>query len=239
MKFNALVGAFLFFLPSFGQNSESDYEKNTNFGMKLGISASTMFGGELQNPSPLLGYVAGVYYHSKLDKRKLHYQTGLDLRLRGSNFNKNISDVSNRTYTRIGLVSIDVPLNALILLGNYSKEKVSHLMLGIQPSYIIRSVVYLGTGQIPAQSQVYMKKWQNLPLYNFELNGIIGYQHKQDGFGYQVALKVGLHTLNNQFELSVTETDPVTQLPVTYPITPQTGLGKYIGTGSLEFAFIF
>lgn len=239
MKFKALVGGFLLILQSFGQSSESDYEKNTNFGMKLGISASTMFGGELQNPSPLLGYVAGVYYHTKLDKRKIHYQTGIDLRLRGSNFNLNDKEASNRTYTRIGLVSLDVPLNALFLLGNYSREKSNHFMIGIQPSYILRSVVYLGTGQIPAQSQVYMKKWQNLPLYNFELSGLIGHQHKQEGFGYQIALKVGLHTLNNNFELSVTETDPVTQLPVTYPLTPQTGLGKYIGTGSLEFAFIF
>jgi len=235
MKFKALVGMFFLFVQLHAQSSESDYEKNTNLGMKLGISSSMMFGGELKNPTPLLGYVAGIYYHSKLDKRKIHYQTGIDLRLRGSNFNNVNDSMSNRAYTRIGLVTLDIPLNALILVGNYSREKVNHIMVGLQPSYILRSVVYLGSGQIPAQSQVYMKKWQNLPLYNIELNGLLGFQHKQEGFGYQVALKVGLHTLNNQFKL--VSTDPDTG--VDYDLLPATGFGKYIGTGSLEFAFIF
>ncbi len=235
MKIKAFLVALVFAIQLNGQSSDPDYEKSTNFGMKLGISASTMFGGELQKPNPLLGYVAGVYYHSKLDKKKLHYQTGLDLRLRGSNFNNVNDSMSNRAYTRIGLISVDVPLNVLILLGKYSKEKVNHVMVGIQPSYILRSVVYLGSGQIPAQSQVYMKKWQNLPLYNFELAGLVGYQHKQEGFGYQIALKVGLHSLNNNFKLVTVDPDS----GIEYDLLPKTGTGKYIGTGSIEFSFIF
>ena len=123
MKFTSIIGMFFFMVQLQAQNSESDYEKNTNIGMKLGISASTIFGGELQNPNPLLGYTAGIYYHTKLDKRKIHYQTGIDLRLRGSNFNNVNDSMSNRAYTRIGLISLDIPLHALILVGNYSKEK--------------------------------------------------------------------------------------------------------------------
>jgi hypothetical protein len=235
MKFKGLIGMFFLIVQLQAQNSESDYEKNTNIGMKLGISASTMFGGELLNPTPLLGYTAGIYYHTKLDKRKFHYQTGIDLRLRGSNFNNVNDSMSNRAYTRIGLISIDVPLHALILVGNYSKDRANHIMLGIQPSYIIRSVVYLGPGKIPAQSQVYMKTWQNLPIYNLEINGLVGYQHKEEGFGYQLSLKVGLHNLNNNFKLVSTDIDSGKE----YDILPITGFGKYIGTGSLEFAFIF
>ena len=94
--------------------NDPDYEKNTNFGIKLGISASTMFGGELANPTPLMGYVAGIYYHNKLDKKLIHYQTGLDLRLRGSNFNNVNATQENRTYSRIGIISVDIPLNLLI-----------------------------------------------------------------------------------------------------------------------------
>ena len=39
--------------------NDPDYEKNTNFGIKLGISASTMFGGELANPNPLFTILLG------------------------------------------------------------------------------------------------------------------------------------------------------------------------------------
>jgi hypothetical protein len=235
MKIKAFLVALFFAIQLNGQNSDPDYEKSTNFGMKLGISASTMFGGELQNPTPLLGYVAGLYYHSKLDKKKIHYQTGLDLRLRGSNFNNVNDSLSNRAYTRIGLISVDVPLNLLILIGKYSRERVNHIMVGIQPSYILRSVVYIGAGQIPAQSQVYMKKWQNLPLSNFEISGIVGYQHKEEGFGYQIAFKVGLNNLNDNFKLVTVDSDT----GIEYDLLPKTGTGKFIGTGSLEFAFIF
>ena len=97
--------------------NDPDYEKNTNFGIKLGISASTMFGGELANTTPLMGYVAGIYYHNKLDKKLFHYQTGLDLRLRGSNFNNVNETQANRTYSRIGIISVDMPLNLLIKVG--------------------------------------------------------------------------------------------------------------------------
>ena len=235
MKIKAFIVALLLVLQLNGQASDPDYEKSTNFGMKLGISASTMFGGELQNPTPLLGYVAGLYYHNKLDKKKIHYQTGLDLRLRGSNFNNVNDSLSNRAYTRIGLISVDVPLNLLILTGKYSRERVNHIMVGIQPSYILRSIVYLGAGQIPAQSQVYMKKWQNLPLSNFEISGIVGYQHKEEGFGYQIAFKVGLNNLNDNFRLVTVDSDT----GIEYDLLPKTGTGKFIGTGSLEFAFIF
>ena len=235
MKIKAFIVALLLVLQLNGQASDPDYEKSTNFGMKLGISASTMYGGELLNANPLLGYVAGLYYHSKLDKKKIHYQTGLDLRLRGSNFNNVNDSLSNRAYTRIGLISVDVPLNLLILTGKYSRERVNHIMVGIQPSYILRSIVYLGAGQIPAQSQVYMKKWQNLPLSNFEISGIVGYQHTEEGFGYQIAFKVGLNNLNDNFRLVTVDSDT----GIEYDLLPKTGTGKFIGTGSLEFAFIF
>ncbi len=219
--------------------NDPDYEKNTNFGIKLGISASTMFGGELANPTPLLGYVAAIYYHSKLDKKLIHYQTGLDLRLRGSNFNNVNDSQSNRAYTRIGIISVDIPLNLLIKVGDFTKAKTNHIMVGIQPGFIFRSVVYIGADQMPLNSGTYSSTWANLPLKNFELTGILGYQHKQEGFGYQIALKVGLNNLNKNFKLTTSETDPVTKKTTIYPLLPLTGMGKNIGTASLEFAFIF
>lgn len=234
-----------FFLLSFvvistlGAQNDPDYEKNTNLGLKLGFSASNMFGGELSNPTPLLGYVAGFYLHNKLDKKIIHYQTGIDLRLRGSNFNNVNDSQQNRAYTRIGIISIDIPLNLLINVGEYTKTNVNHLMVGIQPSYILRSVVYIGADQIPLNSGNYSSTWSNLPLKLFEFAALVGYQHKQEGFGYQLALKVGLNNLNRNFKLQTSETDPVTKVTTVYPLTPLTGMGKYIGTASLEFSFIF
>jgi hypothetical protein len=219
--------------------NDPDYDKNTNFGIKLGISASTMFGGELANPTPLMGYVAGIYYHNKLDKKLFHYQTGLDLRLRGSNFNNVNETQANRTYSRIGIISVDMPLNLLIKVGEFTKAKANQIMVGIQPGIIFRSVVYIGADQMPLNSGNFSSTWDNLPLKNFELTGLLGYQHKQEGFGYQIALKVGLNNLNNNFKLTTSETDPVTKITTVYPLLPLTGLGKHIGTASLEFAFIF
>jgi hypothetical protein len=152
--------------------NDPDYEKNTNFGIKLGISASTMFGGELANPEPLMGYVAGIYYHNKLDKKLIHYQTGLDLRLRGSNFNNVNETQENRTYSRIGIISVDIPLNLLIKVGEFTKVKANHIMFGIQPGYIFRSVVYIGADQMPLNSGNFSSTWDNLPLKNIELTGL-------------------------------------------------------------------
>jgi len=234
----------LFFLmamlaTSLQAQNDPDYEKNTNFGIKLGISASTMYGGELSNPKPLLGYVAGIYYHNKLDKKLIHFQTGLDLRLRGSNFN-NVNDTQeNRTYSRIGIISVDIPLNLLIKVGEFTKTTANHIMVGIQPAYIFRSVVYIGPDQMPLNSGTYSSTWDNLPLKSFELAVLLGYQHKQEGFGYQIALKVGQNNLNKNFKLTTSETDPVTKKTIVYPLLPLTGMGRFIGTGSLEFSFIF
>ena len=91
---------------------DREWEKRQNFGLKMGIGFNSMYGGELRNPRPLLGYQTGFFWHGDPTlKRKWDPQLGLDLRLRGSNFaNARPTDtVINSAYTRISLISLDAP----------------------------------------------------------------------------------------------------------------------------------
>ena len=67
--------------------SDVVYEGRQRYGLKMGMGLSSMYGGKLLNPRPSLGVMAGFYLHSKLDKKSpWGFQSGLDLRMRGSNF---------------------------------------------------------------------------------------------------------------------------------------------------------
>ena len=67
--------------------SDVVYEGRQRYGLKMGMGMSSMYGGKLLNPRPSIGVFAGFYFHSKLDKKSpWGVQSGLDLRMRGSNF---------------------------------------------------------------------------------------------------------------------------------------------------------
>lgn len=209
------------------QGSESDYERNANVGMKLGIAVSTMYGKELKNPTPMMGYVAGLYIHNKLDKKNIHYQAGLDVSIRGGNFNnaKETDTASNRAYTKIGLITVDMPLVLLVNYGENSRTKHSHLLFGIQPSYILKSTAYMGPDQIPSNQTVTNQSWKNLDLKPIEILGLVGYRVKNEDYGYQIALKFSLNNINNGLNMK--------------DLAPATGKGLSIYTGAIELSLVF
>ncbi len=213
------------FYGAHAQNGSAD--KEPNYGMKMGIGFHSFHGEELKNPTPTLGYVAGLYIHDNLAKGRVNYQAGLDIRFRGSNFdNANTGDTAiNTAYTKIGLVSLDMPLMILYSLDPSKKEKAPFLTLGVQLSYILRSTVYIGPNKIPLNSKVYTQTWDNLPLKPIDIQASIGFQQKVADVGFQVNLTFGLSNLNNNFKID--------------NISPVTGTGKSIGTWGLEGAIIF
>jgi hypothetical protein len=210
---------------AFAQNGSAD--KEPNYGMKMGIGVHSFHGAELKNPTPTMGYVAGLYIHDNLSKGKMHFQAGLDIRFRGSNFdNANTGDTAvNTAYTKIGLVTLDMPFAILYSLAPSKKEKAPFLTAGFVVGYIMRSTVYIGPDKIPLNRSVYTQTWDNLPLKPIEVQASIGFQQKFADVGIQLNLTYGLSNLNNNFRIE--------------NIAPTTGTGKSIGTWGLEGAIIF
>ena len=88
----------------------------------------------------------------------------------------------------------------LVLLYNYgenSRTKHTHLMFGIQPSYILKSTAYMGPDQIPSNQSVTNRTWNNLDLKPIEVLAVVGYQHKEEDYGYQFSVKWSLFNINN------------------------------------------
>jgi len=199
----------------------------SNLGLKMGVGAYSFYGDELKNPRPMLGYVAGLYYHSPLEKGRFHVQTGLDLRFRGGNFdNANPGDTATNTaYTKISLVSLDLPVQLLISTNLNKQREALFITLGANASYLMRSVVYVGPNKIPLNQAEYMQTWDNLPLKPIELMLSVGVQQRLVTVGYAFSLNVGIRNLNDNFQIQ--------------GLSPATGNGLYIGTWSLEAALLF
>ncbi len=224
-KLTLIFAAFwILSIPLKAQDGNNDW---SNLGLKMGVGAYSFFGDELKNPRPMLGYVTGLYYHSPLEKGRFHVQTGLDLRFRGGNFANGLSGDSgvNTAYTKISLVSLDLPLNLLISTNLSKKREALFVTLGATASYLMRSVLYVGPNKIPLNQSEYMQTWDNLPLKPLEILLSAGVQQRFANVGYSVNMNIGLRNLNDNFKIE--------------GINPATGMGGYIGTWSLEAAFVF
>jgi len=224
-KFALTVLAFFsLWISATAQESTNDW---SNLGLKMGIGAYSFYGDELKNPRPMFGYVAGLYYHSPLEKGRFHLQTGLDLRFRGGNFaNAREGDTAIGTaYTKISLVSLDLPVQLLISTNLEKQREALFVTLGAQASYLLRSVLYVGPDQIPLNQSVYMQTWDNLPLKPIELLLSVGVQQRFVTVGYAISLNMGITNLNDNFLIQ--------------GISPASGNGLGIGTWSLEASLLF
>lgn len=202
-------------------------EEWSNLGLKMGIGAYSFYGEELKNPTPMLGYVAGLYYHTPMKKGRFHAQTGLDIRFRGGNFNnaKPTDTAINSAYTKISLVTLDIPLQLLISTNPSKKEEALCVVLGANASYLFRSVLYTGPNKIPLNQSEYMQTWNKLPLAPIEFQLSAGIQQRGPVVGYSVSINAAVNNLNNNFQVQ--------------GISPVTGNGLYIGTWSIEAALLF
>jgi hypothetical protein len=207
---------------------EDDNLGNRELGMKLGIGQSTIFGGELQNPSLKTGFQAGFFWYGKKTEKRLNWQTGLEVCLLGSNFNSQVKDslgiISNTAYTQLGIIQIEIPLLANIRLRKTTDKRYESLQVGLIPGAIVNSVIYTGEFKDPHQ-QTNLNRWKNLPLHPLNLQASLGYQYRGGTSGYVVRLKASLLDLNDNFVLPGLE--------------PETGTGKRIGTMGVEFAVLF
>lgn len=216
---------FLNATTSFAQNwTEEEVSERLNYGLKMGMSVSGIYGTELKNPVPMPGVHAGLFWHSKpRNDKKIGYQTGIEARLRGSNFDN--GDLGNSAYTKIGLISLDVPLILNMNIGKVEEKKYKVAQIGIVPGYFLKTIMYSGPDRIPVQRDNYLKTWDKLPLKPIDLQAVIGYQYRGNSAGYQAQLKVGVLNLNDNFSLP--------------ELLPATGTGGTIMTWNLEFSIVF
>ena len=219
-----ILAFFSLWISATAQESTNDW---SNLGLKMGIGAYSFYGDELKNPRPMFGYVAGLYYHSPLEKGRFHLQTGLDIRFRGGNFaNAREGDTTIGTaYTKISLVSLDLPVQLLISTNLEKQREALFVTLGAQASYLMRSVLYVGPDQIPLNQSVYMQTWDNLPLKPIELLLSMGVQQRFVTVGYAISLNMGITNLNDNFLIQ--------------GISPASGNGLGIGTWSLKTSLLF
>ena len=96
---------------------------------------------------------------------------------------------------------------------------------GFTPSYIIRSVLYVGPNKVPLNQEVFIQQWDNLPLKPIEILGSIGVQKMNENYGYAIDLNVGINSLNDNFKVE--------------GVSPVTGSGLRISTLALEASLIF
>ncbi|MBL7812895.1 MAG: outer membrane beta-barrel protein [Bacteroidetes bacterium] len=206
--------------------TEAEENERLNYGLKLGTGMSAITGGELQRPRPMVSFLAGAYYYTKeMKKSPLAFQTGLDARFRGGNFGN--SDSGNTAYTRIGLVTLDMPLLLNYRLGKKQEDKYRCIQIGAQIGYILKSVAYTGSwpNYTPADADNYMSRWKNLPLHPFDIQAVAGYQYRGGVMGWTASVKVGLNNLNDNFKMP--------------NLTPATGNGKRIATVSFDLGLVF
>jgi len=236
--------------------SDLDYEGRQNYGLKMGLGINSMYGGKLQKPRPTVGFMAGLYIHSNPEKKPSPwgFQSGLDLRMRGSNFaNAKATDTAiNSAYTKISLMSLDLPLLVNYRLSKQRDKQIKQLQAGVQLAYNFNSVLYVGPQKRPlaTATETYnsIKEWDRLPLKMYDLQAVVGYQYRGESMGYSMSMKMGLLNLNNNFLLRGlvdTDNDGVGDQevelisPTTDPLKEKPGTPQMIGTWSLEFALVF
>jgi hypothetical protein len=236
--------------------SQLDYEGRQNYGLKMGMGINSMYGGKLQNPRPTIGFMAGLYIHSNPEKKRSPFglQSGIDLRMRGSNFaNGKTGDTAiNRAYTKISIMSLDVPLLVNYRLSKQRDKQIKQLQFGLQMGYNFNSVLYVGPQKrpLPTAFNTYnsIKEWDRLPIKLYDLQAVAGYQYRGETLGYSVSMKMGLLNLNDNFVIRGmvdTDNDGIEDKeielisPTTDPLKEKPGTRQMIGTWSLELALVF
>ncbi|MFM7638404.1 MAG: hypothetical protein ACKO67_01625, partial [Bacteroidota bacterium] len=158
----------------------------------------------------------------------------------------------NSAYTKISLMSLDLPLLVNYRLSKQRDKQIKQLQAGVQLAYNFNSVLYVGPQKRPlaTATETYnsIKEWDRLPLKMYDLQAVVGYQYRGESMGYSMSMKMGLLNLNNNFLLRGlvdTDNDGVGDQevelisPTTDPLKEKPGTPQMIGTWSLEFALVF
>lgn len=159
---------------------KGDMTETHEYGIRFGLSTSTMLGGELDNPRPLIGLNGAAYYRYKY-RPKAAIQVEGGFSMRGSTFANNTGE-----YSSITMYYIDVPL---LWVRSLNQKGTNHLLLGAQYSYMINPDIYLNGKSIPESETPKLKK--------SDVMAVAGAQFYLGFVGFQLVAKYGLIDINN------------------------------------------
>lgn len=150
---------------------------NFKFGLKVGLSGSTLLGDELKNPRPRFGYLAGIYYKQRIKNNWSAYAE-LTGNVRGSNF-KNGAD----GYSGIHLFNIEMPLNLV-----YQIKEIHSVSIGPKISWITASSLFVGSNRKTALDGLGFK-----PI-DFALTAF--YTRSYEVISIQTGVNIGYRNIN-------------------------------------------
>lgn len=165
------------------------FPKSSKFkvGMNTGINASTLLGTELENPQLKSAIVLGAAYRQKLST-SIHLGAELNASFRGSRFDNGITDA----YSAVKFIYLDLPINAMINMSGKSENQ--YLTLGLEPSYLLQSEIYVKPNDIKAT-------YKDVGFQDFDVSAVIGYHFDFYYFGLRPSIRLGLTNINNNLKL--------------------------------------
>ncbi|MFN7311980.1 MAG: outer membrane beta-barrel protein [Bacteroidota bacterium] len=149
-------------------------------GIKLGTGFYTFTGGEMDNPTPMLGLNGTIYYRYKYnEKSAIQIETGISFK--GSNFANSAGE-----YSRMRLYYLDAPLT---WVRSLNKNNTTHLNIGVQYAYLLNASIFIEPSPIP--------ETQKPALSKHDMMLVAGTQFYSGFVGFQVMAKYGLLNINN------------------------------------------
>lgn len=189
-KFGPFIILWLVFNTAFGQKYND--QENFKVGLNAGLNLTTVYGGEFQNPRIKYGFVVGMYYRQPIKKLKnQHLQFDLRAAFRGSSF-KNEGDDH---YYKMNLFYLDAPLMDYIQIG---KEDKHYLILGVQYSHLINSLLFLKpTGTNPIS--------EGIDMLDYDASLILGYHNNGYYAGWSFIFTGGFLNINDGLNIPIAQ----------------------------------
>ncbi|MES2689111.1 MAG: outer membrane beta-barrel protein [Bacteroidota bacterium] len=159
---------------------KGDMTETHEYGIRFGLGTSTMLGGELDNPRPLIGLNGAAYYRYKY-RPKAAIQVEGGVSMRGSTFANGTGE-----YSSITMYYIDVPL---LWVRSLNQKGTNNLLLGAQYSYMLNPDIYIDPSSI-ADSQTPKFKTS-------DVMAVAGAQFYVGFVGFQLVAKYGLVDIND------------------------------------------
>ncbi|MBI1307823.1 MAG: outer membrane beta-barrel protein [Bacteroidetes bacterium] len=179
----------LFFLAIQAVPGYSQYFKDKekfHLGVDFGLNITRINGKELEDPSIKMGSVIGAYYRQQLGDN-FQLLTEVAFSLRGSNFKHS----QESFYSRVKFVYMDFPVN--LFINTSGKEKDQHLVLGVEPAYLLQSEIYVNPD--------FVATYRNIGFKRFDMSGCVGYHFDFYYLGIQPEFKFGLLNINDNLNL--------------------------------------
>lgn len=159
---------------------KGDMTETHEYGIRFGVGVSSLIGGELVNPRPMIGLNGAAYYRYKY-RPKAAIQVEGGFSMRGSTFANGTNE-----YSSISIYYIDLPV---MWVRSLNQKGTSHLLLGAQYSYLVNSDIYIDPKSIAEDESPKLK--------HSDVMAVAGTQFYAGFVGFQFVARYGLLNIND------------------------------------------